>query len=184
MIRRPTRSLGFTVLPAALLAALLLAACAHTTTVPLLAAAGIPVTLTPANAVPLEVVTRGTGVPDPLPVRGSSFVYADLEAALSHAVATAAVPWAEHHRDRTPDGYQLFVELIKAEANHDSGRMVVTLGVRATLRSRARAHDLGQTQAYCRDAALVPPDGAAPVIYTCMTRIGRDLTAWLGALQP
>ena len=162
----------------------LLTACVHTTTVPLLSAAGIPVTLTPNNAVPLEVVTRGTGVPDPLPVKGSRFVYADLEAGMSHAVATACVPWADAHRDRNPDGYQLFVELIKAEASHSDDRSVVTLGVRATLRTRARTKYLAQTQAYCRDAALVPAGDAAPVIYSCMTRIGRDLAAWLGAIQP
>src|SRR5271163_3361534 len=77
----------------------------------LLSAAGIPVTSTPVGAIPLEVVTRGTAVPDPLPVRGTSVVYGDLEAALGLAVSSAGVPWAQAHREKRADGWQLFVEL-------------------------------------------------------------------------
>ncbi|MEO8876530.1 MAG: hypothetical protein ABI461_13150 [Polyangiaceae bacterium] len=41
-------------------------------TIPLLHAAGAPLTLTPIKAIPLEVVTHSTGVPDPMPVSGSA----------------------------------------------------------------------------------------------------------------
>ena len=151
---------------------------------PLLSAAGVPVTLTPIKEVPLEVVTRGTGVADPLPVEGTLTGFTDVEAALSSAVASATVPWAEAHRARRPDGYQLSVELIKGQAAYSRGRTRVTLGVRATLRARRDRAYLAQTQALCSEAAVTRVDDAAPVVYGCMTRIGRDLAGWLGAVEP
>src|SRR5207237_1028920 len=72
-------------------ACVLAAACATPTTVPLLDAAGIPVTATPHDAVPLEVVTRATGVKDPLVVHGAEVAYGDMETALGYAVRSAAI---------------------------------------------------------------------------------------------
>lgn len=153
-------------------------------TVPLLSAAGVPVTVTPVGAVPLEVVVHGIAVPDPLPVDGGPVGYTDVEAALSHAVASAAVPWAEAHRQRRPEGYQLLVELVDAQAQRRRGRTRVTLGVRATLRARQGQRYLAQTYAHCREAALLDGEDAAPVIYGCMTRVSRDLAGWLGSVEP
>jgi hypothetical protein len=162
----------------------LLAGCSGRQTVPLLASAGIPITATPTNAVPLEVVTRSTSVRDPLPVSGTSIAYADFEAALGHAVSSAAVPWAEKNRGRRSGGWQLFVEVIQAEAEHDGSRMLVSIGVRATLRTRVGGEHIGQTETTCRDGGIVSADRGAPVLYACMTRIGRDLTSWLAAAEP
>src|SRR5208282_6599251 len=93
-----------------------------------------------ADGSPLEVVTVGTGVRDPLPVRGSDIAYADLEAAFGRAVSAAAVPWAAAHRgDATAvrGGWTLLVELASADADLDAGgRVVVAVGARATLRAR------------------------------------------------
>lgn len=152
--------------------------------VPLLSSAGVPITATPTNAVPLEVVTRSTSVRDPLPVSGSSVVYGDFEAALGHAISSAAVPWADKNRGRRDGGWQLFVEVVQAEAEHDGSRLLVTIGVRATLRARIGGAHIGQTETACRDGGLVSPDNGAPVLYACMTRIGRDLTSWLAAADP
>jgi hypothetical protein len=152
-----------------------------TTTVPLLSAAGIPITVTPSGDVPLEVVTRSTAVKDPLPITGSQFNYADLEGALGHAITTATVPWAEAHRDARPGGLQLVVDVSEAGVDFNAGRLSVTIAVRATLMTR-RDHDyIAQTQASCRDAGLTDPSHGASVIYRCMTRLGRDLTGWLGS---
>jgi hypothetical protein len=152
--------------------------------VPLLASAGVPITATPGNAVPLEVVTRSTAVRDPLPVSGTGVVYGDFEAALGHAVSSAAVPWADKNRGRRDGGWQLFVEVIQAEAEHDGARFVVTIGVRATLRARIGGAHIGQTETACKDGGLVAAEKGAPVLYSCMTRIGRDLTSWLSAAEP
>jgi hypothetical protein len=150
--------------------------------VPLLDAAGVP--LTQPTIAPLEVVTRSTAVPDPLPVRGSDVEYTDVELALGHAVASATVPWAETHRAR-PDGagWQLFVEMTNADAEYDDGRAVFTLGVRATLRARAGNVYLAQTQAACRQGGVVPPDRGARVMYRCMTEVGHQLANWLDGVD-
>ena len=163
---------------------LLVAGCASPVTVPLLGVAGMPVTLTPRPEVPLEVVTRSTGIRDPLPVEGAGVAYGDVETALGHSIATAAVPWADAHRAQRPEGWQIFVELIDAEASHHEGRLVVTLGVRATLRTRVGRRYLAQTQAQCRQSSVVPASDGANVVYSCMSQLSRDLAGWLGAVEP
>lgn len=150
---------------------------------PLLSSAGIPVTQ-PNGAIPLEIVTRSTAVRDPLPVSGSNVVYGDFEAALGHAISSAAVPWVDKNQARRPGGWQLFVEVIQAEAEHDGARLIVAINVRATLRARVGGAHIAQTETQCKDGGLVSAGGGAPVLYGCMTRIGRDLTSWLAAADP
>jgi uncharacterized lipoprotein YmbA len=160
---------------------LALAGCAGSDTkiVPLLAAAGIP--LTAPAMVPLEVVTRSTAVRDPLPRRDTDIVYGDVEAALGYAVSSATVPWAESHASHAPskDGWQLFVEITNADALYDEGRVVFSVGVRATLRNRAGNIYLAQTQASCRQGGIVAPAKGAPIMYRCMMEVGHDLAGWL-----
>ena len=152
--------------------------------VPLLSAVGMPATQTPTKEVPLEIVTRSTGVPDPLPVDGATVTYGDVETTLGHAISTAAVPWADIHRAQRPEGWQLFVELTRAEASYHGGRLLVTLGARATLRTRYGRMFLAQTHVNCRQGGVVPVDHGAPVIFTCMEQVGRDLAGWLGQIEP
>jgi hypothetical protein len=153
--------------------------------VPLLTAAGVP--LTEPTTVPLEVVTRSTAVHDPLPMLGTDVIYGDIEAALGHAIASATVPWADEHR-RHPtksdgDGWQLFVEITNADALYEDGRVIFSLGVRATLRGRAGNVYLAQTQASCRQGGLVRPDKGAPIMYRCMMEVGRVLAGWLDGVD-
>jgi hypothetical protein len=155
-----------------------------TTMVPLLSAAGMPITVTPGKEIPLEIVTRSTGIKDPLPVEGAAVTFGDVETTLGHAVSSAAVPWANAHKAQRPEGWQLFVELINADATYQESRLVVTLGVRATLRTRVGRTYLAQTQANCRQGGVVAVERGAPVIFTCMERIGRDLAGWLGQIEP
>lgn len=150
--------------------------------VPLLRTAGAPVT--PHTSAPLEVVSRSTAVPDPLPVRGSGIVYGDIESALGIAVSTATAPWAESHRDHPiakHGGWTVLVEVVGADAELESGgRVVVGIDVRATLRTRSGNAYLGQTQLGCREGGLVSAEQGAPVVYRCMMHVGRDLAGWLG----
>jgi hypothetical protein len=152
--------------------------------IPLMEAAGVPVTQTPPGSIPLEVVTRGTAIREPVPVEGTHVTYGDIETALGHAVSSAAVPWAEARRARRPEGYQLTVELTQADASYSDGRLIVTLGTRATLRTREGRTYLAQTQASCRQAGMVPAERGAPVVFSCMERIGRDLAGWLAQVEP
>jgi len=154
-----------------------------TTTIPLLTAAGIPSTMTPPGELSLEVVTRSTAVKDPVPVTGSHFTYADIEGAVGHAISTATIPWADAHRDARPGGLQLVVDIVEANIGFDAGRLSVTISVRTTLQTR-RDHDyIAQGQASCREAGLTDPPHGASVVYRCMTRLGRDLTGWLGSTR-
>lgn len=139
----------------------------------------------PTPPVALEVVTRSTSVHDPLPVEGSDVVYGDVESALGHAVSVATVPWAQQHAKDRPDGWQLMVELVDADAKAlEEGRLLINLGVRATLRTRAGNAYLAQKQAVCAQSGVISADRGVPVLYNCMTRIGRDLSNWLAGVEP
>ena len=153
------------------------------TIVPLLGTAGIP--LTQPTTAPLEVVTRSTAVADPLRVRGTDVAYGDVEAALGHAIASATVPWAEKHRTPTKltDGWQLFVEITNSAAEYEDGRVIFSIGVRATLRARAGNVYLAQSQASCRQGGIVRSDKGAPVMYRCMMEVGHDLAGWLDGVD-
>lgn len=150
--------------------------------VPLLTAAGIP--LTDPTTVPLRVVTRSTAVRDPLPMRGTGVVYGEVEMALGHAVSSATVPWAEAHQSgKAKDGWELFVEVTNADAKYDDDRAIFSLGVRATLRQRAGNEYLAQTQTSCRQGGVVQPSKGAPIMYGCMMEIGRNLAGWLDGVD-
>src|SRR5581483_6837371 len=169
----------------ALVLAVLLSGGCGASMIPLLEQSGVPVTVTPAHNVPLEVVTRkNTTVNDPLPVRGSLVAFGDVETALGFAVSSATVPWAEQHMAQRPEGWQLAVELISADAWSHGREVTVTLNVRATLRTRTGNRYLAQTQAHCSRSAAVAPRDASPVVFDCMTRVGRELGGWLGGVQP
>jgi hypothetical protein len=165
--------------------AALLAGCGGSSSmVPLLTAAGVPVVQPISPEVPLEVVTRSTGVRDPLPVEGSSVTFGDVETTLGHAVSSAAVPWAQAHRAQRPEGWQITVELTQAEASFRDGRLIIGLNARATLRTRYGRTFLAQSQASCRQGAVVAVEGGAPVVFTCMEHLSRDLAGWLGQVEP
>lgn len=160
--------------------------CASTGTrhiVPLLDTAGIPNTDVPHEGTPLEVVTRSTAVDDPLPIKGSNIVYGEIEPALGFAISSATVPWASTVKPKRTGGFQLLAELVQAYVEYDDGRLMVILNVRATLRARAGNTYIAQVASRCREAAVTPPEKGAPVVYTCMSRIGRDLSGWLGGLE-
>lgn len=168
--------------PGILLAALFTSGCAAPSLVPLLDNGGPPITRTPGRDVPLEVIThKNSMVPDPLPVRGARIAFGDVETSLGHAVASATVPWAEAHRAQRPDGWQLQVDLVQADAVARGDNVTITLGVRATLRTRVGNQYIAQTQAHCERTGSVDPRGAAPLVFDCMARLGRELGGWLGS---
>jgi hypothetical protein len=155
----------------------------HMRTVPLLANAGAPITETPLRTIPLEVVTRSTAVADPFPVSGSDVAYSDLEHAMGSAVSSATAEWATLTPPKRAGGYQLFVELVAARAAYKDGRLLVSFDVRATLHTRVSGDFVAQSIGHCRQGTLVEVEKGAPVVYSCMMQIGRDLSAWLGRLD-
>jgi hypothetical protein len=149
---------------------------------------GMAANTAPFEASALEVVTIGTAVRDPLPVRGSDVVYADLESALGAALASATSPWAVAHRGdatATRGGWTVLVEIAKADAELESGgRVVVGMDARATLRARRGNVYLGQTQIGCREGGLVEASGGSPVIRRCIVDMARELAGWLAGGVP
>jgi hypothetical protein len=120
-----------------------------------------------------EVVARTAGVRDPLPVGGSNVVYANLEPALNNAVLRSVRP---RH------ACTLTVELVSADADYTRARLAVSLVARATVRLREGNAFLAQTTVVCRDSAIVSPEVGATVVWSCMTRLGRDLGGWFEGL--
>ena len=117
--------------------------------------AAVPVTDLGPKQIPLEIVTRSSA-PDPLPLEGGHAAFGDLEVSLGHAVATAAVAWADAHRGERPGGWQLLVELAGARAERSlDGVITVMLNVRATLRTRVGHTYLAQTQTHCVGSSRV-----------------------------
>lgn len=167
----------------ALLALAFACGCGPAHTVSLLHAVGAPITMTPSESIPLEVVTRSTGISDPLVVKGSEIAFADLETTVGTAISSAAAPWAEKHHDENPEGWQLLVELIEATASYSNDRLATTIAVRLTLRTRTDHRHIAQSQASCRNAALVPPERGAEVLYGCMSHMGRDVASWLAMVD-
>jgi len=166
-----------------LVGAATIASCAGGHTIPLVQTSGAPLTATPPDETPLEVVTRSTAVQDPLPVHGSTASYSELENALGVAISSATVPWAASVKGKRRGGWQLFAEIVQAYAEYNDGRLMVILSVRATMRTRVGNTYVAQVASRCHEAAIVPPERGAPVVYTCMNRIGRDLSGWLGGLE-
>jgi hypothetical protein len=129
----------------------------------------------PAADPSFEVVARTSGIKDPLRAAGSSVAYGQLEAALAQAVL---------HSVRPRPAHTLTVELISAEAEQSQSRLSVALVARATLRAREGNTFVAQTQVVCRTSASVSAEEGGPVVWACMTRLGRDLNGWLSGLGP
>jgi hypothetical protein len=130
---------------------------------------------------PLEVITKGTGVADPLPVAGTQVAYEHVETQLGFAILNASTAWSDAHPAPPGGGYQLTVELTRAEAKWSDGRLRVSLGSRATLRNRAGNRYIAQTNARCDQAGLAPPEAGAAIFDSCTRQIGHTLASWLDA---
>lgn len=121
------------------------------------------------------VIAHVAGIHDPLPVAGSDVEFSDLANALTQAVLRVVKP----RHDSV-----LTVDLIAGDARYRDTRLSASLVVRATLRSNSGNAFIAQTEAVCREGAIVDPDSGAHVIWTCMTHLGHDLSGWLEGLPP
>ncbi len=121
------------------------------------------------------VTAHVAGIRDPLPVSGADVEYSDLATALTQAILRVVKP----RHDSV-----LTVELIAGDARYRHSRLSASLVVRATLRSNSGNAFIAQTEAVCREGAIVDPESGARVIWTCMTHLGHDLSGWLEGLRP
>ncbi len=134
---------------------------------------------------PLDVVTKLAGAQDPLPVKGTSWQFSELEHAVGRAVMTGAAPWAEAHRAEREGGWQIQVDVIKSDAAVVDGQARTSLGVRATLRAVVGQVYLAQTQSFCMTAGLVKSEAEArDVLWRCISNVGRNISGWLDGVHP
>lgn len=131
----------------------------------------------------LEVITSLAGGSDPLPVRGSRLAYRGLSDATSQVLEAATAPWVQQHRGLRRGGWQLLIEIIRADAEVQAGNMTVEIETRATFRGTSGQVHLAQTHGYCRVAHPLVGDGS-PVVYECLDRMSRDLAGWLEGQLP
>lgn len=144
-----------------------------------------PAPVTVRADLPLDVVTKLAGARDPLPVKGASWQFSELEHAVGRAVMTGAAPWAEAHRAERPGGWQIQVDLIKSDAAVVDGQARTSLGVRATLRAVVGQVYLAQTQSFCMTAGLVRSEAEArDVLWRCIGNVGRNISGWLDGVSP
>ena len=159
--------------------------------------AATPPSATPPGATPpvppatvatpalVDVVTRLAGAADPLVVRGRPWQFSELEHALGRATATAVAPWAQAHRAERAGGWQIQLDLIKADASWQNGMLATNLGVRATLRGMTGQVYLAQTQTFCSASgpAQTEQEGR-DLVWRCLAAYGRNLAGWLDGVKP
>jgi hypothetical protein len=132
----------------------------------------------------LEVVASTAGAPDPLPVQGARLAYSGVALAAGRLVSAAAGPWAARHAAERPQGWQLRLELVSAEAEARNGRLTVEIEARVTMRATAGELHLGQTRGYCKETDDLAGGDGSSVVYRCLDRLSRDVAGWLEGLNP
>ncbi len=123
----------------------------------------------------LEIVTASTTVPEPLQVKGASVAFIELAPALREAVASVV--------DGSFQQWRLSLELTQADAEWSSGRMIVRMTVRATLRAKADNAYVAQSQHVCSSSGVVPEVDGAKVAHACLLELARDTASWLQRIK-
>ena len=130
----------------------------------------------------LEVITSLAGGSDPLPVRGSRLAYGGLPDVTRQVLEAATAPWVQQHRGLRRGGWQLLIEITRADAEMQAGNMTVEIETRATFRGTIGQVHLAQTHGYCRVARPLAGDGS-PVVYECLTGC-LAMAGWLEGQLP
>ena len=123
----------------------------------------------------LEIVTASTTVPEPLRVQGAPVAFIELAPALREAVALEV--------DGSFQQWRLSLELTQAEAEYSSGRLIVQMTARATLRTRADNAYVAQSQHVCSASSVVPSEAGAKVAQKCLFELARNTKSWLQRIK-
>jgi len=119
----------------------------------------------------------------PLDVSGASVAYGDVDRALIESIERATRPLAEELVRRRARPLELTLELVNAHAEYDHGRLLVRLGVRATLRERAGNLYLAQTHARATASAALPAERGSNVVLDATNALGDQLSNWLAGMD-
>lgn len=139
--------------------------------------------LSPATSQPLGIVVSLAGGSDPMPVRSSRVVYGGLGSTTSRAIAAVVTPWVERHRSERSGGWQMLVEIVRSEADMQSGRLTIEIETRVTMRGALGPIHLGQTLGYCKVSDVVGDTDGSRLVFRCLDRMARDLAGWLEGLH-
>jgi hypothetical protein len=123
----------------------------------------------------LEIVTASTTVREPLQIRGAPEAFIELAPALRETIASVV--------DGSFSQWKLSLELTEATAEWTSGRLIVRMTMRATVRSRADNAYLAQSQRVCSATGLVEPQNGARVAHACLLELARDTSSWLQRIK-
>jgi hypothetical protein len=133
-----------------------------------------------ASALYVDVAVASVRLP--LEVSGGSIAYRDVDLALSRSLERALAPQLAQLTDKRQH-LALQVELVEARAEYAHERLIVELGVRATLRDRQGNVYLAQSHAHHAASLTVAPEQGAPAVLECTDAIGSDLAGWLAGVD-
>ncbi len=119
----------------------------------------------------------------PLNVSGASVAYGDVDRALADSVERATRSLAEELAQKHARPLELTLEIVDAHAEYERERLLVRLGLRATLRERAGNTYLAQTHVHASAAATVTPERGAKIVLEATDTLGGKLSGWLAGMD-
>jgi hypothetical protein len=138
----------------------------------------------PASGGALEVVPSASSEADPVRVGGTNTAFGGVAVAAARWVSAAAAPWAQRHAVERPGGWQMLLEVVRAEAEARDGRITIEIEGRVTVRATVGQVHIGQARCYCKESGDLSGGDGSPVVSRCLERMSRDLVGWLEGLNP
>jgi hypothetical protein len=126
----------------------------------------------------LHVTCALEGPAEPLPVAGTDVDLIGLRHTIEDVVSAELRPWAA--RTKRKGGWDLALELFRAQGKEEHGHVTAELSVRATLSSTVGEVNASQTRRDCKETGP-EPDAA---FYLCIQSLAHDLSGWIEGAQP
>jgi len=129
----------------------------------------------------LQVEVDASTVPLPLRAVGSGTRFIDLERALKVSIQRIVSANGLPTKDQTLH-YLLYVELVEARAEVSSGRLLVQLTTRVTLRQESGYTYIAQTHVHATATGSMDPDDGRPVVLECVSTLAAQLRGWISSM--
>jgi hypothetical protein len=129
----------------------------------------------------LQVDVDASTVPLPLRVLGTGTRFIDLEHALKVSIQRTLNANGLPTKDET-QRYLLYVELVEARAEVSSGRLLVQLTTRVTLRQESGYTYIAQTHVHATATGSMVPENGRPVVLDCVSTLAAQLRGWITSM--
>ena len=126
----------------------------------------------------LHVTCALEGPTEPLPVGGTDVDLIGVRRTIEDVVTADLQPWAV--RAHRKGGWELSLELFRAQGSESHGVVTAELSVRAVLSSTIGEVNASQTRRDCKETGA-EPDAA---FYACIKSLAHDLSGWIEGVQP